>query len=85
MATPVASRTKRTMVTQEGLDQNVEMHQRAYDSLETPGFTILVREASNKDLGIGAHVVRVNQGTVVTVRADDPAKKRIAGDRTNRR
>ena len=63
-------------MTQEGLDQNVEMHQRAYDSLETPGFTMLVREASNKDLGIGAHVVRVNQGAVVTVRADDPASKK---------
>ena len=64
MATPVASRTKRTMVTQEALDRNVEILQRAYDLLVLPGFTIHVREASNKDLGIGAHVVRVNQGVV---------------------
>lgn len=75
MATPVACRTKRTMVTQEGLDRNVEMLQRAYALLVIPGFTIHVREGSNKDLGIDEHVVRVNQGTVVTVRADDPAKK----------
>jgi hypothetical protein len=63
------------MVTQEALDRNVEMLQRAYALLAIPGFTIHVREASNKDLGIGAHVVRVNQGTAVSVRADDPATK----------
>jgi hypothetical protein len=62
------------MVTQAGLDRNVEMLQRAYALLVIPGFTIHVREGSNKDLGIDEHVVRVHQGTVVTVRADDPAK-----------
>ena len=58
MAKPVAYRTKRTMVTQAGLDRNVEMLQRAYALLVIPGFTIHVREGSNKDLGIDEHVVR---------------------------
>jgi hypothetical protein len=63
------------MVTPEALNRNVEMLQRAYDLLVMPGFTIHVSKASNKDLGIGADVMRANQGAVVSVRADDPATK----------
>jgi hypothetical protein len=67
------------MVTQEALDLNVAMHQRAFDllAIQHPGYayTIHVSEASNKDLGLSAHVKRVNQGTLVSVRADDPTTK----------
>ena len=75
MATPVVSRTKRTMVTPEALDRNRVMHQRAFGLLAIPGYTIKVSEACNKDLGLKAHVMRVHQGTLVSVRADDPATK----------
>jgi hypothetical protein len=63
------------MVTPEALDRNVVVHQRAYDLLAIPDYTIHVSEASNKHLGLSAHVKRPNQGTVVSVRADDPASK----------
>jgi hypothetical protein len=51
------------------------MHQRAFGLLAIPGYTIKVSEACNKDLGLKAHVMRVHQGTLVSVRADDPATK----------
>ena len=70
MATPVVSRTKRTMVTQEALNHNVEMHQRAYDLLVIPDYTI-----HNKHLGLSAHVKTIHKGTLVSVRAEDPTTK----------
>jgi hypothetical protein len=53
------------------------MHQQAFDllAIQNPGYTIRVSEASNKDLGLSAHVKRVNQGTLVSVRAEDPTTK----------
>jgi hypothetical protein len=63
------------MVTPEALDRNRAVHQRAFGLLAIPGYTIHVSEACNKILGLKAHVVRVHQGTLVSVRADDPATK----------
>ena len=55
----------------------MEVHQRAFVllAIQHPGYTIHVSEASNKDLGLSAHVNRVNKATLVSVRADEPTTK----------
>jgi hypothetical protein len=65
------------MVSEEALGRNVVVHQLAFDLLakQYPGFTIVVGEATNKYLGLNAHVKTIHKGTLVSVRAEDPTTK----------
>jgi hypothetical protein len=76
MATRLLTRSKRTNVTDEALDRNVEMQQLAMDLVakQSPGYTILVlvSAASNKDLGLREHVKREHNGHIYSRAPSSP-------------
>jgi hypothetical protein len=63
MAKRILTGTKRMEVTAAALERNVGMQQRGMDLLaeQNPGYTILVSEATNEDLGLRAYVKRLQR------------------------